>query len=173
VIRSFQNMHPLYDDSNFIASTAEVIGEVRLGRGASVWFNATVRADVNWITIGEATNIQDNAVVHVTTRTAPTSIGSRVTVGHSAVIHGCTIEDKVLVGIGAILLDNAVIGSETIIGAGALVTPRTVVPPRSLVLGTPARVIRSLRQEEIEGILRHAENYLRYAAAYQAAANSH
>jgi gamma-carbonic anhydrase len=103
----------------------------------------------------------------VTTRTAPTTIGNRVTVGHGAVIHGCKIEDTVLVGIGAILLDSAVIGGESIIGAGALVTPRTFIPTRSLVLGRPARVVRSVTPEEIESILRHSNNYLRYAASYK------
>jgi gamma-carbonic anhydrase len=166
MIRPFGDKHPHYDASNFVASSAELIGDVRLGQGASVWFNATVRGDVHWIRIGEASNIQDNAVVHVTSGTAPTTIGNRVTVGHSAVIHGCTIGDTVLVGIGAIILDHAVIGSESIIGAGALVTPRTVVPPRTLILGKPARVVRSVTAEEIERILRHAQNYLRYSARY-------
>ncbi len=167
MIRPFLNAYPVFDDSNFIASSAEVIGDVQLGEGASIWFNATVRGDVNWIRIGRASNVQDNAVVHVTNRTAPTRIGDEVTIGHSAVVHGCTIEDRVLVGIGSVILDHAVIGSDSIVGARALVTGRTVIPPRSLVLGSPARVVRSLTEEEVESIRRYAENYLKYSAIYR------
>jgi len=167
MIRPFIHTHPVYDDSNFIAPSADIIGDVRLGPGASIWFNATVRGDVNWIRIGEASNIQDNAVVHVTNGTAPTRIGDRVTVGHSAVVHGCTIEDNVLIGMGAILLDHAVIGRDSIVGARALVTTGTRVPPRSLVLGSPAKVVRTLTDEEVETIGRYAANYLRYSAIYR------
>lgn len=166
MIRPFLDAHPRYDDSNFIAPSADVIGDVVLGRGASIWFNATVRGDVNWIRIGEATNIQDNVVVHVTNQTAPTRIGDRVTVGHGAIVHGCTIEDRVLVGMGAVILDHAVIGTGSIVGAKALVTGGTEIPPRSLVLGMPARVVRTLTDEEVASIDRNAEHYLRYSAVY-------
>lgn len=167
MIRPFLQAYPVYDDSNFIASSAEVIGDVRLGEGASIWFNATVRGDVNWIRIGRASNVQDNAVVHVTNRTASTRIGEEVTVGHSAVVHGCTIDDRVLVGIGSVILDHAVIGADSIIGARALVTGRTEIPPRSLVLGSPAKVVRSLTEEEVASIRRYAANYLAYSAIYR------
>lgn len=167
MIHSFLGKTPVHDASNFIAPSADVIGDVTLGQGTSIWFNATVRGDVNWIEIGEASNIQDNAVVHVTNRTAPTTIGSYVTVGHSAVIHGCTINDFVLVGMGAMILDHAVIGSQCIIGAKALVTGRKVIPPRSLVLGSPAKVVRELNEEEIASISRYAHNYLKYSAIYR------
>jgi len=152
MVRSFLNVSPQYDETNFIAPSADIIGDVRLGREASVWFHATIRADVNWIIIGEGSNVQDNTVVHVTRGTAPTRIGAYVTVGHSAVVHGCTIEDEVLVGMGAVILDGARIGTQSIIGARALVTAGTVIPPRSLVLGMPARVVRELTDEEVSRI---------------------
>ncbi len=167
MIRTFLGNHPRYDKTNFIAESADVIGDVVLGPKSSIWFQATVRGDVNWIRIGEASNIQDNAVVHVTNGTAPTRIGNYVTVGHSAVIHGCTIDDHVLVGMGAIVMDHAHIGSYSIIGAKALVTARTVVPPRSLVLGSPAKVIRELTDDEVASIDRYAHNYVKYSAIYR------
>jgi len=167
MIRPFLDSTPSYDDSNFIAPSAEVIGNVTLGPKASIWFNATVRGDVNWIRIGECSNIQDNAVVHVTKGSAPVQIGRYVTVGHSAIVHGCTIEDLVLVGMGSIILDHAVIGTETIIGAGSLVTSRVEIPPRSLVLGRPAKVVRDLSADEIQSIRGFAENYLKYSSIYR------
>jgi gamma-carbonic anhydrase len=167
MIMPFLGIEPSYDESNFIAPTASVIGDVTLGRNASIWFNATVRGDVNWIRIGAETSVQDNAVVHVTNRVAPTTIGNRVTVGHSAVIHGCTIEDEVLVGMGAIILDHAVVGRQSIIGAKALVTARMVIPPRSLVLGAPAKVVRQLTDEEVATIGQYADNYIKYGAIYR------
>lgn len=166
MIRPFLDAYPSFDDSNFIAPSAEVIGDVTLGARASIWFNTTVRGDVNWIRIGEDSNVQDNTVVHVTNRVAPTEIGARVTIGHSAVVHGCTVEDDVLVGMGAIILDHAVIGHDSIVGARALVTARTIVPPRSLVLGSPARVVRALTDEEVASIRTYADNYLHYGRIY-------
>jgi carbonic anhydrase/acetyltransferase-like protein (isoleucine patch superfamily) len=167
MIDSFLGVAPTYDDSNFIAPSADLIGDVTLGRGASIWFNVTIRGDVNWIRIGAASNVQDNTVVHVTNRTAPTTIGERVTIGHGAIIHGCTIEDRVLVGMGATILDHAVIGTGSIIGARALVTKHTTIPPRSLVLGMPAKVIRELTDEEVASIDTYAEHYLEYSAIYR------
>lgn len=166
MIRDFIGASPAYDDSNFIAPSADVIGDVGLGRNASIWFNSTVRGDVNWIRIGEASNIQDNAVVHVTHGTAPTDIGAYVTVGHSAVVHGCTIEDGSLIGIGAVILDHAVIGEGSLIGARALVTSRAKIPPRSLVMGSPARVVRELSDEEVADVRQFAVNYVRYRGIY-------
>ncbi|MDX1429345.1 MAG: gamma carbonic anhydrase family protein [Rhodothermales bacterium] len=167
MIAEFLGAQPVYDDTNFIASTASVIGDVRLGSDSSVWLNATVRGDVNWIRIGKCTNIQDNAVVHVTNRTAPTSIGDFVTIAHGAVVHGCTIRDRVLIGIGAVILDGAEIGSDSIVGASALVTSGTRIPARSLVLGSPARVIRELTKEEVAGIRANADNYVQYSRIYR------
>lgn len=166
MISDFIGASPIFDDSNFIADSADVIGDVRLGRNASIWFNATVRGDVHWIQIGEASNVQDNAVVHVTHGTAPTRIGSHVTIGHSAVVHGCTIEDGALIGIGAVVLDHAVIGEGSLIGARSLVTPRTKIPPHSLVMGSPARVVRELSEEEVADVRQFAMNYVRYRGIY-------
>ena len=167
MIHPFLNQTPVYDASNFIAPSAAVIGDVKLGPGASIWFNATVRGDVNWIRIGARSNVQDNAVIHVTNRTAPTLIGEDVTIGHSAVVHGCTIQDRVLVGIGSVILDHADVGSDTIIGARCLVTGRTKIPPRSLVLGAPAKVVRTLTDEEVASVRQYAANYMRYSALYR------
>ena len=166
MIESFLGKSPSFDKSNFIAPNAAVIGDVTLGRAASVWFSAVVRADVNWIRIGERSNVQDGAVIHVTNRTAPTLIGVGVTVGHSVTLHGCTVKDNVLVGIGAVVLDGAVIGEDSIVGARALVTPETQIPPRSLVLGSPGRVVRQLNDEEVASIATFADNYVRYRALY-------
>ena len=167
MIRPFLDAHPAYDDTNFIAPSAEVIGDVTLGAHASIWFNTTLRGDVNWIRIGAESNVQDNTVIHVTNRTAPTLVGDGVTIGHGAIIHGCTIEDNVLVGMGAVILDHAVIGRDSIVGARALVTARTQIPPRSLVIGSPAKVVRSLTDAEVATIRRYAENYLHYSRIYR------
>lgn len=167
MIRSYQGKEPVLHPSGFIASSAEVIGDVEIGAQSSVWFNATVRGDVNWIRVGVASNLQDNVVVHVTSNTAPAMIGDYVTVGHSAIVHGCAIHDRVLVGIGSIILDQAVIESDCIIGAGTLVTGFARIPSRSLVLGRPGKVVRSLSKEELASIRRHAENYVHYAEIYK------
>jgi carbonic anhydrase/acetyltransferase-like protein (isoleucine patch superfamily) len=166
MIRSFLGATPQYDDTNYIAETAVVIGDVTLGPEASIWHHCTVRGDVNWIRIGAATNVQDHTVIHVTHGTAPTDVGDRVTIGHGAIIHGCTIEDEVLVGMGATIMDHAVIGTNSIVGAGALVTQRTEIPPRSMVLGQPAEVVRELTHAEVAGIQQGAENYVRYSAVH-------
>ena len=166
MIRSFMGKTPKTDASNFIAESAAVIGDVHLGTDASIWFSATVRGDVNRIRIGARSNIQDNAVVHVTHHSAPTHIGEHVTVGHAAVVHGCTIRDRVLVGMGSIILDHAEIGSDTIIGAGALITGRKRIPDRSLVMGSPAVVVRTLTDEEVATIMEYADNYVRYKNVY-------
>lgn len=166
MVKPFLGEEPTYNDTNFIAETAVVIGDVTLESNASVWHQCTLRGDVNWIRVGEGTNVQDNTVVHVTHGTAPTDIGASVTIGHGAIIHGCTIEDEVLVGMGATILDHAVIGRHSIIGAQALVTKNSEIPPRSLVLGQPAEVVREVTDEEVEAIQEGAENYLRYSAVH-------
>ncbi|MEM6648297.1 MAG: gamma carbonic anhydrase family protein [Bacteroidota bacterium] len=165
-IQPFIGKHPQFDASVFIAENATLIGDVTLGAQSSLWFNAVVRGDVHRIRIGARTNIQDLCMVHVTHGTAPTTIGDDVTVGHSAVLHGCTIEDRVLIGMSALVMDHAVIGHDSIVGAKALVTGRTVIPPRSLVLGAPARVVRELTGEEVAFVKQSALNYVRYRAIY-------
>jgi carbonic anhydrase/acetyltransferase-like protein (isoleucine patch superfamily) len=167
-IRAYGGVSPRIDPSVLLATGCVVVGDVELGAGASIWFGAVVRGDVNSIRIGARTNIQDQAVVHVTGGTHPTWIGEDVTVGHRAVLHGCTIKDRCLIGIGAIVLDGAVVGEEAIVGAGALVPPGMVVPPRSLVMGAPARVKRSLSDADIAGLRVSADHYVEYAARYRA-----
>jgi carbonic anhydrase/acetyltransferase-like protein (isoleucine patch superfamily) len=167
-IRAFGGVSPRIDASVFLATGSVVVGDVELGAGASVWFGAVVRGDVNFIRVGARTNIQDLAVIHVTGGTHPTRIGEDVTIGHQAVLHGCTVKDRCLIGIGAIVLDGAVVGEEAIVGAGALVPPGMVVPPRSLVMGTPARVRRTLTGADVEGLLASASHYVEYAARYLA-----
>ncbi|NND72651.1 MAG: gamma carbonic anhydrase family protein [Rhodothermales bacterium] len=167
MIRAFLGIYPKYDDTNFIAPSADVIGDVVLGPFSSVWFNTTIRGDVHRIRIGHSSNVQDNSVIHVTHETAPTTIGDFVTIGHGAIVHGCSIQDRVLVGMGSIILDHADIGSDSIIGAKSLVTARTKIPPRSMVLGSPAKVVRTLTDSEVESIMYFANNYVRYSAVYR------
>ena len=162
MIHSFIGRKPQFGARPFVADTATVTGDVITGDDFGIWFSAVIRGDVNQVRIGDRTNIQDGAIVHVTHHVSPTSIGSGVTVGHGAIVHGCTIEDDVLVGMGSIILDHAIIGRHSIIGAGALVTGRTRIPPRSMVLGSPARVVRELTDEEVESIHSYAANYVRY-----------
>lgn len=166
MIRTFQGITPTIPKSCFIEATAVVIGDVVMGEDSSVWFNAVIRGDVHYIRIGSRTNIQDLCMLHVTHDTHPLIIGNEVTVGHHVVLHGCTIQDRVLVGMGAIVMDGAVIGEDSVVGAGALVVEGTVVPPKSLILGSPARVRRSVTDKELAWIKESAENYVRYARQY-------
>jgi carbonic anhydrase/acetyltransferase-like protein (isoleucine patch superfamily) len=159
--------HPDYiDPSVFIAAGAVITGDVRIGAQSSVWFNAVIRADIDRVVIGERTNVQDGVVIHVDAG-APALIGSGVTIGHAAVVHGALVEDDVLIGIGATVLSGAKIGRESILGAGTLVTGGTIVPPRSLVLGLPGRVVRSLSDEEIASIKSGAAHYVQSSAQYR------
>jgi carbonic anhydrase/acetyltransferase-like protein (isoleucine patch superfamily) len=166
VIRTYQGIKPAIPPSCFIEETAVVIGDVVMGEACSVWFHAVIRGDVNHIRIGNQTNVQDLCMLHVTHDTHPLIIGSDVTVGHNVVLHGCTIQDRVLVGMGAIIMDGAVIGEDSVVGAGALVVEGTVVPPKSLILGSPARIRRSVTDNELAWIKESAENYVRYAHTY-------
>ena len=151
-------MHP----TAFVDASAQVIGDVEIGDESSVWMCAVIRGDVHWIKVGKRTSVQDGAIVHAMTGTHPTSIGDNVTVGHAAVIHGCTIEDRCLVGMGAILLNGCHIGTGSIVAAGALVPEGMVVPPGSMVMGVPAKVRRPLTAEEDASIAWYSDNYVRY-----------
>ena len=151
----------------FVAPGVHILGDVTIGEDSSVWFNAVVRGDVHHIRIGRRTNIQDLCVVHVTHDTHPTVLGDEVTVGHHVVLHGCTVSDRVLIGMGAILMDGVVIGEDSIVGAGALVTEQTIVPPKSLVLGSPAKIKRPVTEEELAWIRESAANYIGYARRYR------
>lgn len=148
------------DKDAVIARGAVVLGDVVMEKDSSVWYNAVVRGDLQPIRIGAGSNVQDNAVLHVD-RTYPLTIGKQVTVGHGAILHGCTIEDQVLVGMGAIVMNGAVIGKGSIIAAGALVTQNTVIPAGSLVMGNPAKIRREVTSEEIQASIRNAEDYIR------------
>ncbi len=167
VILRYEGKAPRIAPSAWVAEGAVVAGDVELGEESSVWFGSVVRGDVNHVRVGARTNIQDQSVVHVTGGTHPTVIGDDVTIGHRAVLHGCTVHDRCLVGIGAIVLDGAVVGPDAMVGAGALVPPGMVVPPGKLVLGAPAKVKRDLTVEELAFLRTSAARYARYAAAYR------
>jgi len=166
MLKAFRGIHPTIGKQTFIEDTAIVVGDVTIGSASSVWFHTVVRGDVHFIKIGDHTNIQDLSLLHVTHDTYPLVIGDQVTVGHHVVLHGCTIRDRVLVGMGAIVMDGAIIGEDCIIGAGSLVTEGVTIPPKSLVLGLPARVKRPLTPNEVVWIQESADNYVRYAQDY-------
>lgn len=157
----YRGIHPKVDASAYVAPTADVIGDVSIGAASSVWFGAVIRGDVMPIRIGARTSIQDNSVMHATGGWADTVVGDDCTVGHAVILHGCTVGDRVLVGMGSIVLDAAEIGSDTILGAGSLVTARAKIPPGVLALGRPAKVIRALREDELRQIRESAEHYVR------------
>src|SRR6266545_3424665 len=148
MLRSYRSIHPTVHPSAFVDTSAQVIGDVHLGPESSVWMNVVVRGDVHYIRIGARTNIQDLTMVHVMRDTNPTVVGDNVTIGHSAVVHGCTIEDRCLIGMGAILLNGCVIGTGSIVAAGTLVPEGMVIPPGSMVMGVPGKVRRALTPEE-------------------------
>ncbi len=168
MLKPYRGVAPIVAANAFIEDTSVVIGDVVIGSDSSVWFHAVVRGDVHFIRIGHRTNIQDLSLLHVTHDTYPLTLGDDITVGHRVILHGCTIRDRVLVGMGTTIMDGAVIEEDCIIGAGSLVTERTQIPPRSLVIGSPARVKRQLVDEEIAWIKTSATNYCRYAQYYLA-----
>ncbi len=163
----YNDQIPALHASVFVADGAKIIGDVKIGENSSIWFNAVIRADVNFIHIGSRTNIQDNSVLHVTSKTAPLNIGSNVTIGHNAVLHGCTIDDYCLIGMGAIVLDRAHVHQNSMIAAGAIVLEGFDVPEGTLVAGIPAKVKRTLTEEEKQFICQSAANYVDYVQAYQ------
>jgi carbonic anhydrase/acetyltransferase-like protein (isoleucine patch superfamily) len=167
MIRSYKTVTPSIAATAFVDASAQVIGDVHVGEQSSIWMNAVVRGDVNVIRIGARTNIQDGTVVHVMRDPShPTVLGSDITIGHGAIIHGCTIEDACLIGMGAILLNGARVGEGSIVAAGTLLPEGAVVPPRSLVMGSPGRVRRSITDDEHAFILQSAQNYVSYRLDY-------
>lgn len=168
MIRSFRGKRPEIDPTAFIEPSAHVIGDVLIGAQSSVWFNAVVRGDVFYIRIGNRTNIQDGTVIHVSNGTHATILEDEVTVGHNATLHGCHIERGCLIGMGSIVMDDARIGAQSLVAAGALVAPGTQIPPRSLVMGAPARVKRELTAIEISGLDQFWKNYIEYTRIYLA-----
>lgn len=166
-------MTPSIAQNVFIAPSADIIGEVSIGSGSSIWFGCVVRGDVNSISIGENTNIQDLSMIHVTHYTREnrsdgfsTIIGDNVTVGHRVMLHGCVVEDACLIGMSATILDGAVIGKESIVGAGSLVTKNKKFPPRSLIMGNPAKFIRELNDDEVASLYKSAANYVKFMMSY-------
>ncbi|SIO43020.1 gamma carbonic anhydrase family protein [Chitinophaga niabensis] len=164
VILPVKGVYPKMGENSFIAPNATIVGDVVMGNDCSVWFNAVVRGDVNSIRMGNKVNIQDGAVIHATYEKTKTTIGNNVSIGHNAIVHGCTVEDNVLIGMGAIVMDNAHIGSNTIIAAGAVVLEGTQVEAGTIYAGVPAKKVKTISQELIHGeIDRIANNYIMYA----------
>jgi gamma-carbonic anhydrase len=167
-IYELNGVRPTLGRDVFIAESASVIGDVHLGDEAGVWFGAVLRGDYFPIRVGARTNLQDNTVVHITADRAATTIGNDVTVGHAAIIHGCTIGDRCLVGMGSIVLDGADIGQDSFIAAGSLVSPGTKIPPRSFVMGRPAKVKRPIEDKDLEWVANAAAVYVGYARDFRA-----
>ena len=168
LIKTVRGFTPSYGERCFIAENATLIGDLVMGDECSVWYQAVIRGDVNSIRIGNQVNIQDGVVIHATYKTASTLIGNKVSIGHNAIVHGCTIKNNVLVGMGSIIMDHCVVGSNSIIAAGAVVTQNTIIPPGSIYAGIPAKKIKdidlNLQENEIERI---AQNYLKYASLFK------
>jgi carbonic anhydrase/acetyltransferase-like protein (isoleucine patch superfamily) len=166
MIRAYQGKLPLIPATCYVDYSAQVIGDVTLGEHSSIWMNAVVRGDVHSIRIGARSNVQDCAVLHGMRHVYPVTIGEMVTIGHNATIHGCTLEDAVLIGIGAVVLNDARIGEGSIIAAGAVIPEHTVIPQNSLVAGVPGKIRRTLGDADREMILKYAQNYLDYTRIY-------
>ena len=166
MLRTYQGIVPVVPTSCYVDLSAQVIGDVVLGEHSSVWMNAVLRGDVNSIRIGARSNVQDCAVLHGMRHLYPVIVGEMVTIGHNATVHGCVLEDTVLVGIGSTILNNARIGEGSIIAAGAVIPEQTVIPPNSLVAGVPGKVKKTLGDEDRKMILQYAQNYLDYTAIY-------
>lgn len=172
LIMPFGGVTPSLSRGVYVAPTASIIGDVTLGEDASIWFGTVVRGDVNSIRIGARSNVQDNCVVHVTNGVWPTLIEDDVTIGHGVIVHGCTIRRGCLLGMGSRILDGVDVGEESLVGAGALITEGTTIPPRSLVLGFPAKVKRELTDAEIERLRQSATNYVAYKNQYMSEASA-
>ena len=166
MLRPYRGVLPRVHPTAFVDDSAQVIGDVTIGEDSSVWMSAVVRGDVHWIRIGRRSNIQDATVIHVMNQTHPTTIGDNVTVGHAAVLHGCTIEDQCLIGMGVIVLNGAHIGAGSIVAAGTLVVEDMKVPSRSLVMGSPGKVKRQLTDAEVADIQIYADRYVAYRLDY-------
>ena len=167
MLRPYRGVLPRVHPTAYIDDSAQVIGDVEVGEESSIWMSAVVRGDVHWIRIGRRSNVQDGTVIHVMNKTHPTTIGDNVTIGHAAVLHGCTIEEQCLIGMGAIVLNGVTIGTGSIVAAGSLVVENMQVPPRSLVMGSPARVRRTLNDAEVADIQMYADRYVSYRLDYQ------
>lgn len=168
IIKPVNGKSPIIPDDCYIAENATIVGEVTMGNQCSIWFNAVIRGDVHYIKMGNKVNVQDGAVIHATYKTSPTTIGNNVSIGHNAIVHGCTIQDNVLIGMGSIVMDDCVIESNSIIAAGAVVTKNTRVEAGSIYAGMPAKKIKDISKELISGeINRIADNYLKYSSWFK------
>ncbi|MEQ6122288.1 gamma carbonic anhydrase family protein [Reichenbachiella sp. MALMAid0571] len=167
VIREINGKKPVFGENCWYSETSVIVGDVEMGNNCTIWYNAIVRGDVNFIKIGENTNIQDGAVIHCTYLKAGTTIGSNVSIGHNAIVHGCTIEDNVLIGMGAIVMDHAVVKSGSIIGAGAIVLQNQVIEPNSIYVGNPAKKVKEIGENGVGLIERTANNYIKYAGWFK------
>ena len=167
MLRPFRSIYPTVHQSAYVDQSAQVIGDVHIGAESSVWMNVVIRGDVHSIRIGARTNIQDGTIVHVMRETHPTVIGDDVTIGHGAVVHGCTIENRCLIGMGAVVLNGCRVGTGSIIAAGSVLPEGMMVPPGSMVMGVPAKVRRPLTTEEDTSIKWYADNYVRYRLDFQ------
>ena len=172
MLRPYKGATPRVHATAYIDPSAQVIGDVEIGEASSIWMNAVVRGDVNWIRIGARSNVQDGSIVHVMIQTHPTTIGDEVTIGHGAVVHGCTLHDRILIGMGAIVLNGVEVGEDSIVAAGTLLSEGTRVPPRSLVMGSPGRVKRELTDTDLESIRAYAQRYVGYRLDYMNTAGS-
>ncbi len=166
-IVSYRSFKPKIHPSVYIAEGAHIIGDVEIEKESSIWFNAVIRGDINFIRIGERTNVQDGSVLHVTHATYPLVIGSNVTIGHNAVVHAATIKDFSLIGMAAVILDNATVGPYALVAAGAVVLGDSVIPEGMLAAGVPAKIVRALTSEERQSLVQSAQNYFEYATAYK------
>ena len=166
MIVPFRNRSPLIDSTALVVDNATLIGEVYIGKYSSVWFSAVLRGDIESITIGDYTSVQDSSVIHVAKK-LPTRIGNYVTIGHGAILDGCTVENFTLIGIGATILNEAVIGKNSIIAAGTVVTPGTIIPAYSMVMGIPGKVVRKITEDEGIHLKEHAEGYVRLMKEYK------
>lgn len=167
MIKSFQNLSPKIHESAFVADDVIIIGAVEIGAESSVWFGSILRGDVNHIRIGARTNVQDGSIIHVSRKTHPTILEDEVTLGHRVTLHGCHIEIGCLIGIGAIILDGVRVGRNSLVAAGSLITPNTKIPPRSLVMGSPAKVKRELGDDEVKDLEKFWRNYVSLSRIYQ------
>jgi carbonic anhydrase/acetyltransferase-like protein (isoleucine patch superfamily) len=167
VIREFNGIEPKIHESAYVTDDAVIVGDVEIGEDASVWYGSVLRGDVNFIRIGARTNIQDQTIIHVSSKGLPTIVEEEVTIGHRVTLHACHIERGCLIGIGAILMDGVRVGARSLVGAGSLLTPGTQIPPRSLVIGSPGRVKRKLTDEEIASLEQSWRNYVELASKYR------
>ena len=168
IIKPVQGKSPQIPEDCYVAENATIVGEVSMGSECSVWFNAVIRGDVHYIKMGNKVNVQDGAVIHATYQKSPTNIGNNVSIGHNAIVHGCTIEDNVLVGMGSVIMDDCVVESNSIIAAGAVVTKNTRVEAGSIYAGVPAKKVKDISQELISGeIDRIANNYVKYSSWFK------